>query len=97
MLLVAAQAKAIERWKQLRGEPCEVISMEVHQNLRAGNQELSNKFSPFIIDLQPRHRSDPKTLLRHVQQMQEQARKDAIAQNMVCLLFLLDTWPGRAT
>lgn len=94
ILLVAAQARAIERWKKLRGEPCGLISMAVHHNLRAGGSELhelSNKFSPFVIDLHPRHRGDAATLVRTVQQMQERARKGAMAQHMACLLFLLNT------
>ena len=99
-LLVAAQATAIEHWKQNRGEPCGLINMEVHQNLRtqpAELQELSNKFSPFIIPIQPADRSDPKTLMRHVQNMQEQAIRDRTAQKMIALLYLLDTRIGRRT
>ena len=100
ILLVAAQATTIERWKRSRGEPCGIINIDVHQNLRtqpAELQELSNKFSPFIIPIKSADRRDPKTLLRYLQNMQEQATRDRIAQKMITFLYLLDTRIGRKT
>jgi NRPS condensation-like uncharacterized protein len=100
ILLIAAQATTIERWKRNREEPCSIINIEVHQNLRtqpAELQELSNKFSPFIIPIHAADRRDPKTLLRYLQNMQEQAIRDRIAQQMIAFLYLLDTRIGRRT
>jgi NRPS condensation-like uncharacterized protein len=100
VLLVAAQATAIARWKSSREEPCSIINIEVHQNLRtqpAELQELSNKFSPFIIPIQSADRRNPKALLRYLQNMQDQAIRDRIAQKMITFLSLLDTRIGRKT
>lgn len=100
VLLVGAQALALERWKRSRGENCGLINIQIHQNLRSSPedfQQLSNKFCPFIIPIPSAARKDPKKLLQYVQRRQEQAVRNQTAQKIAALLSLLNTSLGRKT
>lgn len=100
VLLVAAQALALERWKRGRGEHCGLINIQIHHNLRSKPedfQQLANKFCPFIIPILPAARKDPQKLLRYVQWRQEQAVRNQTAQKIAALLSLLNTRLGRRT
>ncbi len=100
VLLAAAQALALERWLRSRGGHCGLITIQIHQNLRASPedfQQLSNKFCPIIIPTQPADRKDPRKLLRYMQTKQEQAVKEQTAQKTAALLSLLNTRIGRRT
>jgi len=91
--LLTGHIAAIDRWKRERGEPCGLISLEVHKDLRTEAselQKLSNKFSSFFISTQPRHRADLKILLQHVRRENEKAQHHQIAEKMISFLWVLN-------
>lgn len=89
----AAQTEALSRWKKRHHEPCERISMQIHQNLRAREEELrevQNKFSVFLVST---HTQDRTSLPRLVQCINEQSRRaleNAMAAKLICLLWPLN-------
>lgn len=100
VLLVAAQITALERWKRGRGEPCGLISIEVHKNLRREEQdfrELSNKFSTYLVVTQPGHRAGLNALVEHVAREQEHAFKSGMAEKIIGLLWPFNTRIGAKT
>lgn len=99
-LLAAAQITAVAGWKKEQGEPAGLINAEILAGLRTEedtHQNLSNKFSPIIVDSTPAQRTTPAILLQHINKQLDRARERNFAGKLLSFLNLVNNRIGSKT
>ena len=98
-LFAAAQTFALDEWKRTRHEPCDTVSIHIHQGLRFAEPELyevQNRFSMFLVASQPQDRSDPAGLVQLLHRQNRHAIDERLAEKCLEALFPLRLRAARA-
>jgi hypothetical protein len=88
----AAKIRAFARWKKQRRESCRTISVQIHKSLRTTGEalrEIQNKFSVFFVVTRDQDTEPPERLITVVKNQFARAQKNAVAENLTGILWLL--------
>ena len=98
-LFTAAQTLALDQWKKARGEPCDVVSIQIHKSLRAAGPELGevqNRFAVFQVASAGSDRRDPAGLVRMLHDQSRRASETRFSETAIDALMPLRLWASRA-